>query len=137
MVRQDRRKDAMPIPKIVARWNRVGLNRVTRHIAPWAPGFGLVLHQGRRSGRTYETPVNVFPTASGVRIALTYGPDTDWVKNVVAADGCQLRTRGRNVMLTAPKVVHDPARNDTRPFERRILRALQVEDFLDLSKQPE
>lgn len=60
----------MPIPKTVARFNRVGLNRLTRHIAPWAPGFGLVRHRGRRSGATYETPVNVFPTSSGVRIAL-------------------------------------------------------------------
>ena len=58
-------RDAMPIPKTVARLNRVGLNRVTRRIAPWAPGFGVVVHQGRRSGNTYETPVNVFPTATG------------------------------------------------------------------------
>jgi hypothetical protein len=69
----------MPIPKNVARLNRVGLNRVTRRIAPWAPGFGVVVHRGRRSGNICETPVNVFPTATGVRVALTYGADTDWV----------------------------------------------------------
>ena len=50
----------MPIPKVVARWNKAGLNRVTRHIAPWAPGLGVVVHRGRRSGRAYQTPVNVF-----------------------------------------------------------------------------
>jgi len=126
----------MPIPKNVARLNRVGLNRVTRRIAPWAPGFGVVVHRGRRSGNTYETPVNVFPTATGVRIALTYGADTDWVRNVVAAGGCQLRTRGRTLTLTAPKVVRDPTLSGTRAFERRVLRALRVEEFLDLTKQP-
>jgi deazaflavin-dependent oxidoreductase (nitroreductase family) len=126
----------MPIPMVVARWNRVGLNRLTRRIAPWAPGLGVVVHQGRRSGRSYETPVNVFPTTSGVRIALTYGPDTDWVKNVLAANGCELRTRGRKLQLAQPKIVHDPARTDTRAFERRVLHALQVEDFLDLRTQP-
>jgi deazaflavin-dependent oxidoreductase (nitroreductase family) len=125
----------MPIPKTIARLNRVGLNRVTRRIAPWAPGFGVVVHRGRRSGRTYETPVNVFPTASGVRIALTYGADTDWVRNVVAAGGCELRTRGRTLTLTGPKVVRDPTRSGTRAFERRVLRMLQVEDFLDLTEQ--
>lgn len=67
----------MPFPKVIARWNRVGLNRITRRIAPWAPGFGVVRHRGRRSGRTYETPVNVFTTSTGVRIALTYGADAD------------------------------------------------------------
>ena len=28
-----------------------GLNRVTRRVAPWMPGFGVVAHAGRRSGR--------------------------------------------------------------------------------------
>jgi len=49
----------MPIPQIVRQWNKAGLNRVTRHIAPWMPGFGVVVHRGRRSGRVYQTPVNV------------------------------------------------------------------------------
>ena len=50
----------MPIPRIVRQWNKAGLNRVTKHIAPWAPGLGVVIHRGRRSGRLYQTPVNVF-----------------------------------------------------------------------------
>ena len=90
----------MAIPRTVGRWNKVGLNRVTRRIAPWLPGFGVVVHRGRRSGRTYRTPVNVFPTGHGYRFALTYGADTDWVKNVLAAGGCQLETRGRVVRLS-------------------------------------
>jgi len=49
----------MPIPKVVGQWNKVGLNRVTRRVAPWMPGFGVVVHRGRRSGKAYETPVNV------------------------------------------------------------------------------
>jgi hypothetical protein len=49
----------MPIPQIVRQWNKAGLNRVTRHIARWMPGFGVVVHRGRRSGRVYQTPVNV------------------------------------------------------------------------------
>ena len=123
----------MPIPKAIARFNRSGLNKLTRHIAPWAPGFGVVLHQGRRSGRTYQTPVNVFPTADGVRIALTYGSDSDWVRNVRAAGGCRLRTRGRELNLTEPQLVHDANRSGIRPVERQVLRALGVADFLVLT----
>ncbi len=67
----------VPIPKAIARFNRLGLNRVTRRIAPWMPGFGVVVHRGRRSGRVYRTPVNVFPKPHGYVIALTDGPDTD------------------------------------------------------------
>jgi deazaflavin-dependent oxidoreductase (nitroreductase family) len=125
----------MPIPKVVARLNRVGLNRVTRRIAPWAPGFGVVVHRGRRSGRTFRTPVNVFPTSDGVRIALTYGADSDWVKNVVAAGGCRLLTRGRDLALTDPHLVHDPQRTGTRALERQVLRLLGVADFLLLTTE--
>lgn len=122
----------MPIPRIARRWNKVGLNRVTRHIAPWMPGFGVVIHRGRRSGRLYQTPVNVFAAEDGYVLALTYGPDTDWVKNVLAAGGCELRTRGRVIRLDSPRLFHDTTRRDIRPFERQVLRAIGVADFLSL-----
>ena len=126
----------MPIPRIVRQWNKAGLNRVTKHIAPWAPGLGVVIHRGRRSGRLYQTPVNVFAATDGYVFALTYGPDTDWVKNVLAAGGCELRTRGRVIHLTAPRLFHDEARRDIRPLERQLLRALGVADFLSLKEAP-
>jgi deazaflavin-dependent oxidoreductase (nitroreductase family) len=122
----------MAIPRTVGRWNKVGLNRVTRHIAPWLPGFGVVVHRGRRSGRRYRTPVNVFATTDGYRFALTYGPDTDWVRNVLAAGGCELETRRRTVRLVAPRLYHDERRHGIRPLERQILRLLGVADFLVL-----
>jgi deazaflavin-dependent oxidoreductase (nitroreductase family) len=126
----------MPIPRAIGRWNKVGLNRVTRRFAPWLPGFGVVVHRGRRSGRPYRTPVNVFPTADGYLFALTYGPDTDWVKNVLAAGGCQLVTRGRTVRLVAPHLYRDERRRGIRPVERQILRLLGVADFLALKAAP-
>ena len=122
----------MPIPRIVGRWNKVGLNRVTKRIAPWMPGLGVVVHRGRRSGRMYQTPVNVFASSDGYVFALTYGPDTDWVKNVLAAGGCELRTRGRTVRVTAPRLFHDEARRDIRPLERQVLRVIGVADFLSV-----
>jgi deazaflavin-dependent oxidoreductase (nitroreductase family) len=122
----------MPIAKVVGRWNKVGLNRLTRHIAPWMPGLGVVIHRGRRTGRRYETPVNVFPADDGYVLALTYGPDTDWVKNVLAADGCELRTRGRITQLGSPRLFLDECRSSIRAVERQVLRALRVTDFLFL-----
>jgi deazaflavin-dependent oxidoreductase (nitroreductase family) len=101
----------MPIPKVVGRWNKAGLNRVTRHVAPWIPGLDLIVHRGRRSGRRYQTPVNVFSASGGYVIALTYGPGTDWVKNVLAAGGCELRTGGAGAdgSCTCRPTVHRPA----------------------------
>jgi deazaflavin-dependent oxidoreductase (nitroreductase family) len=123
----------MPIPKVVGRWNKAGLNRLTRHIAPWLPGFGVIVHRGRRSGRRYQTPVNVFNTDDGYVVALTYGPDTDWVKNVLAAGGCELRTRGQAVRLGSPRLFHDESRASIRPVERQVLRILGVAEFLSLT----
>ena len=88
---------------------------------------------GRRSGRRYETPVNVFPAGSGYLFALTYGPDTDWVKNVLAAGGCELRTRGRAIQLGSPRLFHDDSRSGIRPLQRQVLRILGVADFLSLT----
>ena len=126
----------MPIPKVVGQWNKAGLNRLTRHIAPWMPGFGVIVHRGRRSGGCYQTPVNVFRVGNGYVIALTYGPDTDWVKNVLAAGGCELRTRGQAIQLGSPRLFHDQSRRGIRPVERQVLRILNVADFLSLTPAP-
>jgi deazaflavin-dependent oxidoreductase (nitroreductase family) len=125
----------MPIPKAVARLNRVGANRITKRICPWLPGFGVVMHRGRRSGRTYETPVSVFPAAGGGFVfALTYGADTDWVRNVLAAGGCELHTRGRRFRLVSPRIFHDESRQAIRPLERQVLKVIGVADFLALDR---
>ena len=127
-------RGGMPIPMRVARWNRAGLNRVIRPVAPWLPGLGVVVHRGRASGREYRTPVNVF-RAGDERfiIALTYGPGTDWVKNVLAAGGCQIRTRGRSFRVRDPRVYRDEARPGIGPPARQALGLLAVSDFLSLT----
>jgi len=122
----------MPIPRRVARWNKVGLNRVIKHVAPQVPGLGVVVHRGRRTGRQYQTPVNVFREGDGYIIALTYGPDADWVKNVEAAGGCELKTRGRVLRMAQPRVYRDETRRGIRPVERQALRLIGVADFLSL-----
>jgi deazaflavin-dependent oxidoreductase (nitroreductase family) len=122
----------MPIPRAVARLNRVGLNRLTVHLASWVPGFAIVIHRGRRSGREYRTPVNVFVRDGRHVFALTYGPDSDWVLNVLAAGGCVIEARRRRRPLTAPRRVHDETRHDVPPVPRTVLRLIGVADFLVL-----
>lgn len=121
----------MVLPKRMARFNKIVTNRLTRTFAGRAPGFGIVHHQGRKSGKQYATPVNVFPTAEGYAIALTYGPGTDWVKNVLAAGGSNLEVRGHTVKLTNPRLVHDETHRRTPPGVRQFLGLTGVNDFLD------
>ncbi len=123
---------ARPFRTRLARLNRLGLNRLTRRLFPHLSGFGVVVHHGRRSGQLYRTPVNVFPQPGGYVVALTYGANSDWVKNVVAAGSCELQTAGRAVLVDAPQIFHDEKRQAIRPFERAILRLLHVSDFMEL-----
>jgi deazaflavin-dependent oxidoreductase (nitroreductase family) len=128
----------MPIPDGMRRFNKVALNKVARRLAPWLPGLGVVIHRGRISGNEYRTPVNVFPRPGGrYVVALTYGPGTDWVKNVIAACGCELLTRGTHFELNAPRLFHDETRHEIRVVERKVLALLNVSDFLELRVVPD
>jgi deazaflavin-dependent oxidoreductase (nitroreductase family) len=124
--------DGMVVSKRVGRFNRAVTNRLTRPFVGRLPWFGIVQHRGRRSGRIYRTPVNAFSTDGGYVIALIYGAGADWVRNVTAAGGCELRVRGRQVRLTEPRIVHDDARREVPQVVRPALRLLGVADFLYL-----
>lgn len=117
----------------VAAFNRAILNRITGRFANRLPGFGMVTHVGRKSGRVYRTPVNVFRSPTGFLIALTYGRDSEWVRNVLAAIGCQLETRHLLYQLSAPTIVHDPTRRRFPLFVRKILWIIGANDFMQLS----
>ena len=93
------------IPQWVARFNKYVTNPVQRLWAGRLPGFGILEHTGRTSGKAYRTPLNVFPTDDGVAVLLTYGPDRDWLKNITAADRCRLKRTGRMVVVSEPRVV--------------------------------
>jgi deazaflavin-dependent oxidoreductase (nitroreductase family) len=116
----------------MAHFNRRVTNHVTRPLARRLPGFGVVVHTGRKSHRTYSTPVNVFPATGGFVIALTYGVESDWVRNVMAAGGCDLVTRGRRVHLTEPEIFRDETRRQAAAIARPMLRLLDVADFMRL-----
>jgi deazaflavin-dependent oxidoreductase (nitroreductase family) len=118
----------------VARFNRRVTNRLTRPLASRIPGFGVVVHTGRRSKHQYETPVNVFRSADGYVIALTYGTDSDWVRNVLAACSCELIARGRRERMTSPELRHDERQELVPALVRPVLRVLRVSDFLCVTR---
>jgi deazaflavin-dependent oxidoreductase (nitroreductase family) len=118
----------------LAKINIAFTNRITGLFAGWLPGFGILKHLGRKSGRVYRTPVNVFRASNGFIIALTYGSQSEWVKNVFATGGCELRTRGKRYELSAPKVVRDSTRKRF-PFPvRLVLRTVGANEYMELSK---
>jgi deazaflavin-dependent oxidoreductase (nitroreductase family) len=126
----------MAIPKAVARFNTHVTNRISRPLAGRLPGFAVVTHVGRQSGRTYETPVNMFRDRERYVFALTYGADSQWVKNVMAAGGCEIRTQGTTVRLCEPRIFTDPDRHLVPGPVRVVLGLLDVSDFLSMRPAP-
>jgi deazaflavin-dependent oxidoreductase (nitroreductase family) len=116
----------------VAAFNLAVTNRITSRFAARLTGFGVLTHVGRKSGKVYRTPVNVFRAPDGFLIVLTYGRESEWVKNVLAAGGCELETRGVRCQLFAPTIVQDPTRRFPRPV-RIVLRLIGATDFMQLS----
>lgn len=122
----------MPLPHSLARFNRVVTNRIVRPMAGRLPGFAVVEHVGRRSGRTYRTPVNLFRPGDLYVVALTYGREAQWVRNVLARGRCEVRTRGRRIELGEPEIVHDPERTLVPAPVAWTLRVIDVDDFMIL-----
>jgi deazaflavin-dependent oxidoreductase (nitroreductase family) len=96
------------------------------------PGFGTVVNVGRRSSRVHRTPVNVFRDGEDRIIALTYGSQAQWVRNVLAAGGCELVARGRTIELSDPELFLDPDRRLVPQPVRAFLGLMRVTEFLRL-----
>ena len=126
----------MPLGRRMATFNRHVTNRLLGRLATRLPGFGVVLHLGRRSGRLHRTPVNVFRTPAGYVFALTYGSGAEWVRNVIAANGCELVTRGRMEPVRNPRLVRDDHRAGVPAIVRVGLRLGGVSEFLEVDREP-
>jgi len=106
------------------------VNPVSRRFAGWLPWFGILTYRGRKSGREYRTPMNVFRRGDSYVFALTYGSDVDWVRNIVAAGECSLRTRGRDTRLVEPELFVDPRQRLMPVLIRLFLRFNRVTEFM-------
>jgi deazaflavin-dependent oxidoreductase (nitroreductase family) len=126
----------MPLPRALARFNRVATNHVGRLVAPYVPGAANIVHRGRRSGREYRTPISAFRRPGGYAAALTYGPEAEWVQNVLAAGSAILEMRGGTVRVTKPRVIHDPAYRLVPALVGAILSLLGADAFLLLDEAP-
>ncbi|WP_371553314.1 nitroreductase family deazaflavin-dependent oxidoreductase [Streptomyces sp. NBC_00554] len=120
------------VQRRLARFNRTFANRFVGPVLTRMPGFGAVVHTGRKSGRAYRTPVKVFKRGPHYVMSLPYGPQSDWVRNTVAAGGCELHTRGRHIRLHQPHVFTDPQQAVVPAPLRPLLRRFKAFDFIEL-----
>ena len=124
----------MALPHWLTRVNLAVSNRIIGPFAAYLPWFGVLEHVGRRSGTVRRTPLMIFRQGSDrYVIALTYGPEVQWLANVLAAGRCRVRTRGRWITLVEPRRYSDPSRRAMPRAVRPILALLRVTEFVELT----
>jgi deazaflavin-dependent oxidoreductase (nitroreductase family) len=124
-------------PTQIRTFNKHVLNPLTRKFADFPRGpFAVIHHVGRRSGKAYETPIIVQPVVDGFVIALTYGPEVDWYRNVLAAGHCTVLWHGKTYATGQPEPIDPQAALPAfHPFLRPILRILDMKDFVKMKYQ--
>ena len=87
-------------------FNKYVTNPLLRRFANGSRGpFAIIRHVGRRSGKPYETVIWVWQTREGFVIALTYGPNVDWYRNMLAAGGGTVFWHGRLYTVGKPEPI--------------------------------
>lgn len=128
----------MPIPRSVPRsaFMRNVFNPFAARVGGHAPFMGVVIHRGRKSGETYRTPVLAFRLRMGFAIALTYGRGTDWERNVLAAGGCSIESRGETTPMTNPRVLTGTEAMDALPAALRpVMKVMRVDNVMILDRE--
>jgi len=118
--------------------NKYVTNKLLIHVAGKRFGhFAILSHVGRKSGKLYRIPIIAEPLQDGFVIALTYGKEVDWYKNIAAKGGCSLRWKNRDYRLVHPEFIDQESGLTAFPaMLRAILRKMGIQYYLRLEIQP-
>lgn len=97
----------------------------------WNPIFAVVEHRGRKSGRAYAAPIAARRMGDGFVVALAFGAQVDWYRNLLAAGGGVIRWRGNAYPVAAPQRID--AASGLEPFhpvQRMLLRIAGVDGYV-------
>ncbi|NUP31558.1 MAG: nitroreductase family deazaflavin-dependent oxidoreductase [Streptomycetaceae bacterium] len=93
------------------------VNKVALRLAGVAAVADLK-HVERRTGRTHHTPVRAYRSGDLVVIGVNFGRESDWSRNILAAQGCRMRLGGKLLELARPELV--PVARGTRHMPRLV-----------------
>jgi deazaflavin-dependent oxidoreductase (nitroreductase family) len=103
------------------------MNPLVVKAAPYLPGFAQVVHKGRKSGKTFRTPVNPVQTKGRFVATLGHGTYTDWVRNLIAAGEGEVRCLGRSHRISNFRIVPPGDPGDGLPYlARKALKRIAV-----------
>jgi deazaflavin-dependent oxidoreductase (nitroreductase family) len=128
----------MKLSRRVARFNRLINNPVQGTYSWLLPPWAVIVHRGRRSGRRYRTPLLAFKRDRTLVIALLYGEESGWLRNLKAGGGGYVVRAGRTFRVGPPRVIDtaDAAMLEKLPPpSRAYCRLAEKQVILDIGAQ--
>ncbi|HEX7826383.1 MAG TPA: nitroreductase family deazaflavin-dependent oxidoreductase [Mycobacterium sp.] len=108
------------------------VNPLLRPLSKRAPGFAVVKHRGRTSGKEFETIVTAYRKDNLVAIGLMHGK-TNWVKNVLAAGEADIHVSRKDLHLVNPRVLPAGTVDPSLPRIPQMLAKRQATFVADIS----
>ena len=106
--REDHPNHAPDVPMIMPvrleRFQIKYVNPLLRPLSKRMPGFAVITHRGRTSGKEYETIVTAYRKGEVLAIGLVHGK-TNWVKNVLAAGEADIHVGRKDLHLVNPRLL--------------------------------
>jgi deazaflavin-dependent oxidoreductase (nitroreductase family) len=106
--KDDHPNNAPGVPMLFPPWiERLQIkyfNPLLRPLSKRMPGFAVIKHRGRTSGKDYETIVTAYRKDGVLAVLLAHGK-TNWVKNVLAAGAADIHVGRKNIHLVNPRVL--------------------------------
>jgi deazaflavin-dependent oxidoreductase (nitroreductase family) len=95
--------------------------------------FAILRHVGRKSGKTYEITIMVWPIEGAFVIELTYGSSVDWYRNVTAAGGATIFYHKKEFAVGKPEPIDAQTAARALPaIIRRFLRVMGLHEYVQL-----
>lgn len=121
----------MVLPRWLAKFNRRFTNRILGLIPRRVSPFVVVHHSGRSSGKPYATLAAAFATTDGFVLPPTYGPEADWVRNVLSSRSFTLDRRGTAYPLDNARLIpRTEAWPHLPPPVRLAMRLMRIEWYV-------
>jgi len=110
----------MLFPPAFERFQIKYINPMLRPLSKRLPGFAVIKHRGRTSGKDYETIVTAYRKGSVLAIGLAHGK-TNWVKNILAAGEADIHVARKDLHLVNPRVLPAGTVDPTLPRVAQVV----------------
>ena len=112
------------------------LNPLAMPLTRRLPPLAALHHRGRRTGRSYDTPVQAYRTPDGWVVGLAYDRNAPFALNLLAAGGGEMTRARRRYRITQPRRAGREAREHLPAWASVQMRVVGIDDFLQFDATP-